>query len=168
MARVRLDRNAGNNPYEGIGRNNVLALDIAQHCGFHSVHESGTWDFTKVPHKRHEHKSFREALIYMIEKYDIKLITAEDLILANGRFNATKKLGEFRGVLLEVCQTYGLPKPEFVPPATIKIMATGKGNAKKEEVMAGVKAKWNIDPVDDNHADAAACWFYTTKKYKLL
>ncbi|MGL5016103.1 MAG: crossover junction endodeoxyribonuclease RuvC, partial [Bacteroidales bacterium] len=61
-----------------------------------------------------------------------------------------------------------LAPPEFVPPSTIKMMAAGKGNAKKEDVIAGVKAKWGIDPVDDNHADAIACWMYITKKYRIL
>ncbi|MGL5690140.1 MAG: crossover junction endodeoxyribonuclease RuvC [Bacteroidales bacterium] len=168
MARVSLPRNQNNNPYLGIKREQVLALDVAQHCGYFSVHESGTWDFTKVPHKHHEHLSFREKLCELIEKYGIKLVTAEDLIYQPGRFNALKKLGEFRGVLLEVCQTYGLPKPEFVAPSAIKIIAADKGNAKKEAVMAGVKAKWNIDVVDDNHADAAACFFFTIKKYNIL
>ena len=32
---------------EELKREHILALDIATHCGYFSVHESGTWNFTE-------------------------------------------------------------------------------------------------------------------------
>lgn len=158
------------NPYEGIERSQVLSLDMAIHAGFYCLNEGGTWDFSEPTSKKappyFQHKSFRDTLIECIKRNDIKLITAEDLIYAPGRFNATKKLGEFRGILLEVCDEFGLPDPIFVSPQYIKMNATGKGNANKIEVMAGVLRKWGIDTKgDDNWADAASCFYFTVNKY---
>jgi hypothetical protein len=42
-----------------------------------------------------------------------------------------------------------------VPVGTIKRHVTGKGNASKEEVIAGVR-RLGFDPADDNEADALA------------
>lgn len=41
-----------------------------------------------------------------------------------------------------------------VPPNTLKMFATGKGNAGKEQVMMHVYKKWTFEAVDNNEADA--------------
>lgn len=41
-----------------------------------------------------------------------------------------------------------------IPASTIKIFATGKGKADKEEMMTACAAKLGIIPEDDNHSDA--------------
>lgn len=147
----------------------VLALDIATHCGYFHPKESGTWNFSEsAKNSWKQHKSFRDTLCSFIEAHDIKLICAEDLVYQAGRFNATKKLGEFRGILFEVCDEYDLPDPIFVPPTTIKINACNNGKASKEQVMDGVRKKWGLrDGADDNEADAISCYYYVKNKYRL-
>jgi len=45
--------------------------------------------------------------------------------------------------------------PIEVTPGEVKCLATGKGNAKKDEVMAGARARWGFDcGGDDNIADS--------------
>ncbi len=48
---------------------------------------------------------------------------------------------------------------EGIPVGTIKKFITGKGNAGKKEVIAGVEKK-GFAPEDDNHADALALLLY--------
>lgn len=62
--------------------------------------------------------------------------------------------GGFLAALTAWCERNGVPY-RGVPVGTIKLFATGKGNAGKEAVMAAVRA-WGYQPVDDNEADALA------------
>lgn len=41
-----------------------------------------------------------------------------------------------------------------VPPATLKVYGTGRGNAGKTMVVAAVVQRWRVVPADDNQADA--------------
>ena len=51
--------------YEGekirLTKADVLSLDIATHTGYHSIHGSGTWDFTEAKYRNNnkQHKAFR-------------------------------------------------------------------------------------------------------------
>lgn len=47
-------------------------------------------------------------------------------------------------------------KPSYIPPSAVKKFATGKGNAKKVDVIIGVMKRWGYEPEDndDNLADA--------------
>ncbi|CAA6603853.1 conserved hypothetical protein [Rhodospirillaceae bacterium LM-1] len=62
--------------------------------------------------------------------------------------------GGFLAHLSSWCEQKHLPY-QGVPVATIKRHVTGKGNADKQAVIAGVKARGFV-PSDDNEADAIA------------
>lgn len=155
-----------------ITRSNVLALDVATHTGFYSVHEYGTWYFpshkgpnmSKFSLDYAQHKCFRETVMKYIQEHDIKVVVAEDVIFAH--FIDFRKLCELRGVLLELCQTLDIPIV-LLKPADIKKFATGKGNANKEDMIIAAIKKWKIDPQDDNVADSAHMFFYFCKRYRL-
>lgn len=85
-------------------KKDILALDIATHTGYYSLHEGGTWNFTESKRKNNnkQHKDFRDTLMAFIQKYDIKQIVAED-VNVNNHFTDMRKLCEFRGILKEVC-----------------------------------------------------------------
>lgn len=154
-----------------LSKENVLALDIATHCGYYSLHDSGTWDFTESMRRNNnkQHKAFRETLVSFIEEHDIKLIVAEDVNCGRSskEFRSSVKLAEFRGILLEVCDTLNLPEPVFVNPSTVKKWATGDGKADKYKMMRFCKLRWHTDPVDDNEADATHIFMYYVKKFRL-
>lgn len=150
---------------------NVLALDIASHCGYRYVKGGGTWYFPnndKAPKKLGEdygqHKVFRQKIIDFISEHDIKVIAAEDVIYSH--FVDFRKLCMFRGILSEVCESLGIPVIYF-KPSDIKKWATGNGNADKKMMIEYCKKRWHIDPVDDNEADATHIWFYFIRRYKL-
>ena len=148
----------------------ILALDIATNCGYHTFSSGGgTWNFTesKSRNGNKKHKDFRETLINFITKNNIKFVVAEDVIMAPKRFRATVSLSELRGILLEVCDTLDLPEPEFLNPTNLKTFATGKGNASKTDMEAAAKERYGINVADDNHADAVFALFFFTRKFKI-
>ena len=74
---INESKNIKNESINQITRDNVLALDIAEHCGYYSTHESGTWNFTQRKGKNaiEQHKMFYDTLVEFIQKYNIKLIS---------------------------------------------------------------------------------------------
>lgn len=151
-----------------MARGQVLALDIAAHTGYFSLHEAGTWNFTESRRRNGNkmHGSFRETLMAFIKEHGIKYIVAEDVAM-NRHFYDMRRLAELRGVLLEVCDETDIPEPEFINPATLKKWATGNGRATKEEMIAACKNRYGIVPVDDNAADACHLFYYFIRKHRL-
>lgn len=111
-------------------REQVLALDIATHTGYFSLHEAGVWNFTESKRRNGNkmHGTFRTMLLAYMRRYGIRQVAAEDVSM-NRHFYDMRRLAELRGILLEVCDELDLPEPEFVNPATLKKWATGDGHA---------------------------------------
>lgn len=156
-----------------ISRKDLLALDIATKTGFYNIYEHGV---QKFPNNNQapkymlragyaQHKSFREWLIGMIDLHRVKVIVAEDLIMGHG-YADVRKLGEFHGILHEVCETFDVPLVK-IHPVHLKSWATGKGNADKSMMIEACIKKWKIEPTDDNEADAAHLFFYFCNRYKI-
>ena len=142
-------------------KSEVLALDIATHTGFHSAQGSGTWDFSECWKRNHnkQHKAFRDTVKGFIERHGIKMVVAED-VNVNKHFTDSRKLSEFRGILLEICDELDLPEPFFVNVSTLKKWATGDGKAPKDKMIKFCIDRWGIVPVDDNQADAIHLYMY--------
>lgn len=160
-----------NETSDKLTREQVLSLDIATHCGFHSVHSSGMMDFTESMRRNNnkQHKAFRDWLIEYITKYGIKQIVAEDVSAGSskGGFKSSVKLAEFRGILFEVCDELDLPEPALINPKTVKRWATGNGNADKKMMIEYCIKRWGIDPVTDDEADATHIFMYYIRKNNL-
>ena len=158
-----------NNDAIPIGKEHVLALDIATYTGYYSVHESGVWNFTesKKRNDNKQHKDFRDTLLSFIKDYGILQIVAED-VNVNNHFRDMRKLSEFRGILLEICDELNLPEPEFINVATLKKWATGNGKAGKSDMMQACIDRYRYTPVDDNAADACHLFHYYIRKYRIM
>jgi Holliday junction resolvasome RuvABC endonuclease subunit len=154
-----------------ITRENVVALDIATHTGYYSIHESGTWDFSESMRRNNnkQHKAFRDTLMDFIIKHNIKVIVAEDVNCGRTgkEFIASRKLSEFRGILMEICDSMDLPEPIFINLKTVKKWATGDGNADKRKMVQFCKMRWKTNPNDDNEADATHIFMYYIRKFNL-
>lgn len=148
-------------------REEILALDIATHCGYFSLHGAGTWNLTESRRRNDNkmHGSFRTLLIDFIQTHGIKQIVAEDVSM-NRHFYDLRRLSELRGVLLEVCDELNLPEPEFVNPTTLKKWATGDGHATKSKMVEACK-KYGYVPTDDNAGDACHLFYYYIRKHRL-
>lgn len=153
---------------EELKREHILALDIATHCGYFSVHESGTWNFTEGKRRNgnKQHLALKDTLTAFIREHGIQRIVAEDVSVNNHLFDM-RKLAEFRGVLLCVCDELDLPEPEFVNPKVLKKYATGNGNASKDDMKQAYTARFNRLPLDDNEADAFWLFQYYVSKYRI-
>lgn len=152
-------------------RDNVLGLDIATHTGYYSIHASGTWDFTESMRRNNnkQHKAFRDTLIEFIAGHDIRVIVAEDVNCGRSgkEFASSRKLSEFRGILMEICDSMDLPEPVFLNLKTVKKWATGNGNADKKMMIDFCKTRWKTNPADDNEADATHIFMYYIRKFNL-
>jgi Holliday junction resolvasome RuvABC endonuclease subunit len=154
-------------------RSNVLALDIAEHTGYFTAADYGQWYFprTEDAAKKYgegyqQHKNFRDRIKKFIIANHIKVVVAEDLNVGKS-FIAARKLGEFRGVLYELCATMGIPLI-FYNVAAIKKYATNNGNASKEMMINAAERRFHIDcEKNDNIADAACIYFMFCERYNL-
>ena len=117
-------------------REQVLALDIATHTGYFSLHEAGTWNFTESKRRNGNkmHGAFRTTLLSLLRRYGIRRVVAED-VSVNRHFYDMRRLSELRGILLEVYDELDIPEPEFVNPAVLKKWATGDGHATKTQMV---------------------------------
>ena len=157
---------------EQLERKDVMAFDIASHCGYYTLGDYGTKHFPsneKAPKKLGadyaQHKNFRQWLLDILTEHSIKVVAAEDVIF--GHFMDFRKLCEFRGILFEVCETLDIPVVVF-KPSDIKKHGTGKGNADKKMMMEYAERRYKIDVEgDDNLADAIHIYMYFIHRYKL-
>jgi Holliday junction resolvasome RuvABC endonuclease subunit len=150
----------------------ILALDCGTKTGWaasdmkYSWLESGVQDFSL---KRGDSAgmrflAFRAWLGGMIERTRPNLIVYEQphrLIIKGGcaaeiAFGMTTRIQE-------ICSERGLEHTAILP-TVLKKFATGKGNAKKEVVLAAAKKKWP-DVQDDNEADALWILEWAKKEY---
>jgi Holliday junction resolvasome RuvABC endonuclease subunit len=155
-----------------LSRSDVMAFDVASHCGFYTLGEYGTKYFPnneKAPKKLGpdyaQHKAFRQWLVDMLTSHHIKVVAAEDVIF--GHFIDFRKLCEFRGILFEVCETLDIPIVVF-KPSDIKKHGTGNGNATKQMMIDYAEKRYHIEVgKDDNLADAIHIYMYFIHRYKL-
>jgi Holliday junction resolvasome RuvABC endonuclease subunit len=80
------------------------------------------------------------------------------------RFNR-EKMGELGGIVkLAVYDAFG-KEPFIIAPTVVKKFVTGKGVATKEQMVAGVEAKWQAGITDHNIADAYGIAQYLKSQY---
>lgn len=157
---------------KSLSRRDVIAFDVASHCGYYMLGDYGTKYFPsndKAPKKLGpdyaQHKAFREWLVDILTSNKIKVVAAEDVVF--GHFIDFRKLCEFRGILLEVCESLDIPIVTF-KPSDIKKHGTGKGNADKKMMIKFAEERYHIEvDNDDNLADAIHIYMYFIHRYKL-
>ena len=131
---------------------NILALDIATTTGWKTETSSGVW---KLKQKKDDSPGMK---LVRLKSYLKELITHEkiDIVVYErpaGMFkSAIITESELIGVVLLLCEELLLQYTAY-SATEIKKFATGKGNAKKQDMIdAAVALGYN--PEDDNEADA--------------
>lgn len=121
--------------------------------------KSGSVSFalSEFEHEGMRFHRFRAWLIELLEHNPVAEIYFEDVRGHKGT-DAAHIYGGFKAHLTEVCASRNM-SCHGVPVATIKQHVTGKGNAKKQEVMAAVR-QLGYRPRDDNEGDALALLEY--------
>jgi crossover junction endodeoxyribonuclease RuvC len=137
----------------------VLAIDPGTACGWALGHlgrvvSSGTWNLKP---KRFEGGGMR----YVHLQNFLRVIGRCDLVVLEEvrRHMGVDAAHVYGGILATVqawCETQDPPTPyTAIPVGTIKKRATGKGNAKKDAMVAAAREQWpGQDVKDDNQADA--------------
>ncbi|MBS7812319.1 crossover junction endodeoxyribonuclease RuvC [Roseococcus pinisoli] len=96
-------------------------------------------------------REIHEAFRVLLTKHAVGLVILEGY--AYGNVNTLATLAEVGGVLRLAMAMYGVPYLS-VSPNSLKQFATGKANAKKEEVMKDVYKRWGFDSPGNDIADA--------------
>ena len=130
---------------------NILALDIATQTGFCDNKGFGSWKMkpkTRV-------MEFYNHIELMIINNKPDLVVYE---FPAGRFmTPIMTESELIGIVKYLCLLNDIPIRGYAATA-IKKHVTGKGNAKKQQVMDAVIAKYNVTPKNYDEADAIALW----------
>jgi Holliday junction resolvasome RuvABC endonuclease subunit len=84
---------------------------------------------------------------------------------AFGRLNQAHQLGELGGVVRGAHHEAGVPVA-IVPPSSVKLFATGKGNAPKDQMLAEAVRVLGYQGHDHNEADARWLWTMAQAHYR--
>jgi len=129
----------------------ILALDIATQTGWCNNDGFGTWKMkpkTRIV-------EFYNHLDMMFINNRPNLVVYE---FPAGRFTTPIMTeSELIGILKYLCAINDIEFQGYAATA-IKKHVTGKGNAKKQQVMDAVIAKYNVTPKNYDEADAIALW----------
>ena len=139
----------------------LLALDVSTYTGFCTRSASGVWNLSP---KRDESTGmrvlrFKGKLQEVIKIEWINLIVFERA--AGFHKNALIVEAELLGVLKLVCEENKIQYRAY-SPSEIKKFATGKGNAKKTQMIEAAQQKFGYIGNDDNQADAI-CLYHLAK-----
>jgi Holliday junction resolvasome RuvABC endonuclease subunit len=146
---------------EVLDMDGVLALDLGMKTGF-AIRKGGEI-ISGTMKLRHDIRAsgvrfldFRNWVIDVIGRYGIRCVFFERVYKHKGT-DAAHVYGAFMYILAMICVEKGI-ECVGIPVGAIKKVATGKGNASKEEMISAMRA-WGFNPVDDNEADALAILF---------
>lgn len=142
----------------------VLAVDPGTSCGYAvrvggTVEASGVWDLRPT---RFEGAGMRwlrlRGFLCLVAPPGLphmkpELVAFEEVRRHLGT-DAAHIYGGVVATLQAWCEEHGVPYTA-IPVGTVKKLATGKGNAKKDAMLAAARARWPEQNVtDDNQADA--------------
>lgn len=152
---------------------NVLALDLATRTGWalseDGRRESGMQAFEV---KRGESPGMRflafnrwlDSVVFVAGARRVDLIVYEQPFVMRSGAAAEISLG-FATRVQEFCARHGI-EHTATNGMTLKKWTTGRGNAKKPDMVAAVRAKFGWTGDDDNEADAVALLHHTLEWLK--
>lgn len=145
---------------------NILALDLGTKTGWALSSEghitSGTFEFKndRFEGGGMRYLKFKHWLSQLHELGRVEAIMFEE-VRNHAGVTAAHVYGGFLAHLTAWAEQEKIPY-KGIPVATIKTHATGKGNTKKEGMIAAMRKKGH-SPKDDNEADALAILYYAVE-----
>ncbi len=141
-----------------------LGWCLAQTGAGGSMFISGTKSFQPARHMGAgmRYLLFSQWLTEMHKKAPIERVYFEE-VRRHAATTAAHVYGGLMATLLSWCELHSIPYLS-VPVQTIKIFGTGKGNAKKEDMIFAAEV-WGFHPADDNEADAIVLAHYTVAEF---
>ena len=146
---------------------NILALDPATKCGFAygelETLQSGTWDLSV---KKDESAGMRlirlRSKLNLLREIGIGLVVFERP--GGQHTNPIIVQSEIQSVVKVWAEDAGIEYRGY-SSTEIKRFATGKGNAKKSDMIHAATHKFGREVADDNEADALALWHLAWAEY---
>jgi len=135
----------------------ILALDISLNTGV-AIGAGGNLTFGSYCFRRYSKdcallaRGFGSWLNKLIEDNEFTSVAIERPFFSPKTAKAGYLLNGMSWEAHKVAHYHGLPRSDY-SPMTVKKFITGKGNAKKPEMMAVIKSM-GYDIQDDNQADA--------------
>ncbi len=138
----------------------VLGIDPAKRCGWALLDRqgarvaSGVWSLSESRHEGGGMKFLRLDR-YLVEVLDghRPMAVAYEEVRRHAGVDAAHIYGGIIAAIARLCEERSIPF-QGQPVGTVKKLATGKGNADKDAMIAAANARWSITVVDDNEADA--------------
>lgn len=137
----------------------LLGIDPGTKCGWALLDgdkrvASGVWDLAS---RRHEgggmrYVRLRSYLAQICEANKIDAVAYEEVRRHMG-VDAAHVYGGIVAHLASFCEQAKIPY-RGIPVGTVKKVATGKGNAKKDAMVAAAEARFGVQVTNDNEADA--------------
>ncbi len=141
----------------------ILAFDPAQSCGWAVLDEDGNRIASGA--EQLKQSSLDSVGVYclrayrlakrLIDEFSPDLVGVEDVKRHAGTI-AAHMHGEIRGGLMAAMAALDVPRTGVTVQA-IKRAATGRGNASKGDLIAAAAARWALDEVTEDEADALWC-----------
>ena len=134
----------------------TLALDLATNTGFavlaNGTTTSGSVSFERKSQEEHQGARFLRFQRWLRDRIALDkpgVIVFEEPM---GHFKSAAAgfiIIGLRGIMLSTASYYGIPV-HGVPQTKLKKWATGKGNAKKEDMILAMRKRWPDLPFDTN------------------
>ena len=99
-------------------------------------------------------KFIQDGINSVLRCYDLSEVFLEGYAFA-AHMAYAHEIGELTGVIKMLLHSMGVPF-RSVGPTSLKKFVTGRGNAKKNEMLLAIYKKWGIEFKDDNEADSYA------------
>ncbi len=143
----------------------VLGLDLGLRCGWAILETSGRGDVSHVSsgvflcptsrsHPGERFARFRDWLVFLLHRSEA-LAVGYEIVRRHVGTKAAHVYGALRGQLLVSASDSDLALLE-VGVGEAKRRIAGKGNASKVEVVEAASRAFDLEVLDDNHADALA------------
>lgn len=140
----------------------ILALDLGTKCGYAFSNNNGSGVEDLKPNT-HESSGMRYRKFAMfLDSFTPNFVVYEE-VHAHVGIEAAHVYGGLVAILQAHCIVHEI-EYRGVAVQTIKKHATGKGNAKKDDMIVAATLKFpKINIIDDNHADALHLLDYAQK-----
>lgn len=134
--------------------------------------DSGIWRFERVgkEHPGARYVRASQQLAAFLRQWHGRLSTlGYELVRRHEGTQAAHVYGAFEAILLAV-SAQGAIAPDTVEVADLKTVATGRGNAKKLDVMVAARSRWPELDIDGRGADneADALWLADIMRRRVL
>lgn len=149
---------------------NILALDPAAKCGFaHSNGQRGVWQLTGTADEHAGKRLVRlaEHIEWVRRNWGLDKLAFEDASFGSPNPAVQAMHNELRGVIKRAAAEYGIAFVAY-KPTSIKAFATGKGNAKKDQMVRAAATMLGVKTEDDNVADASFVLAMAEQGYQVV